>query len=129
MQKSVDTNSQQEIKFLDGPRSRWEEFKFTIKVMVEFIRGFRALHFTGPCVTVFGSARFEEDLIVRTKLAKATDRVIRYQYEIRKKSDNGLLATGVTAHVVTDRNHRPSRLPDRYRDYFSLPPRKIANYE
>ena len=61
MSKSVENNSQQEIKFLEGPRSRWEEFKFTIKVMVEFIRGFRALHFTGPCVTVFGSARFDED--------------------------------------------------------------------
>ena len=28
--------------------------------MLEFIRGFRALHFSGPCVTVFGSARFPE---------------------------------------------------------------------
>jgi uncharacterized protein (TIGR00730 family) len=54
-------NGKEEIKFLDGPRSRWQEFKFTIKVVREFIRGFRALHFTGPCVTVFGSARFKED--------------------------------------------------------------------
>ena len=61
MQKSVNSNSQQEIKFLEGPRSRWDEFRFTIKVMLEFIRGFRSLHFTGPCVTVFGSARFGED--------------------------------------------------------------------
>ena len=50
-----------EIKFLEGPQSRWEEFKFTIKVLIEFIRGFRALHFVGPCVTVFGSARFDEN--------------------------------------------------------------------
>lgn len=50
-----------EIKFLDGPQSRWAEFKFTISVMVEFIKGFRTLHFVGPCVTVFGSARFKED--------------------------------------------------------------------
>jgi len=28
--------------------------------MVEFVRGFRALHFSGPCVTIFGSARFPE---------------------------------------------------------------------
>ena len=26
----------------------------------DFIRGFRGLHFVGPCVTVFGSARFDE---------------------------------------------------------------------
>ncbi len=49
-----------EIKFLQGPQSRWEEFKFTIKVMFEFIKGFRALHFAGPCVTIFGSARFKD---------------------------------------------------------------------
>ena len=29
--------------------------------MGEFLRGFRTLHFVGPCVTVFGSARFPED--------------------------------------------------------------------
>ncbi len=50
-----------EIKFLEGPRSRWVDFKFVVKILVEFIRGFRALHFIGPCVTVFGSARFKED--------------------------------------------------------------------
>jgi len=49
-----------EIKFLEGPQSRWEEFKFIVKVLIEFIRGFRALHFVGPCVTFFGSARFDE---------------------------------------------------------------------
>jgi len=35
--------------------------RFALRVFAQFIRGFRALHFTGPCVTVFGSARFEED--------------------------------------------------------------------
>lgn len=50
-----------EIQFLEGPQSRWNEFKFTFRVMIEFIRGFRALHFAGPCVTIFGSARFKED--------------------------------------------------------------------
>lgn len=55
------TNGRSEIKFLAGPQSRWQEFKFTIKIVLDFIRGFRALHFSGPCVTVFGSARFTEE--------------------------------------------------------------------
>lgn len=50
-----------EIIFLDGPHSRWNEFTFTVKTVFEFIKGFRSLHFIGPCVTVFGSARFGED--------------------------------------------------------------------
>lgn len=49
-----------EIKFLQGPQSRWREFTFTLKTLLEFIKGFRALHFTGPCVTIFGSARFTD---------------------------------------------------------------------
>ncbi|MFN4285767.1 MAG: TIGR00730 family Rossman fold protein [Lacibacter sp.] len=49
-----------EIRFLEGPQSRWSEFKFAIKVLVEFIRGYRSLAFVGPCVTIFGSARYPE---------------------------------------------------------------------
>lgn len=50
-----------EIQFLEGPQNRWKDFKYTVSVFFEFIKGFRALHFVGPCVTVFGSARFKED--------------------------------------------------------------------
>lgn len=55
------TRSDQEGQFLRGPRSRTSEFFRACRIFGEVIRGFRALHFTGPCVTVFGSARFEED--------------------------------------------------------------------
>lgn len=47
--------------YLEGPKSRGYEFLFSIKVWMQFIKGFRALHFIGPCITVFGSARFKED--------------------------------------------------------------------
>jgi len=47
--------------FLEGPRSRGSELFSVGKIALEFIRGFRTLHFVGPCVTVFGSARFQED--------------------------------------------------------------------
>jgi uncharacterized protein (TIGR00730 family) len=43
-----------------GPRGRLEELFRVIRIANEFIRGFRKLHFVGPCVTVFGSARFPE---------------------------------------------------------------------
>jgi acyl-CoA thioester hydrolase len=69
-------------------------------------------------------AQFEDDIIVKTGLAKATDRTIHYRYEIFKKSTGQLLATGETTHVVVDLNFRPARLPDHYRKYFSLPPRR-----
>jgi uncharacterized protein (TIGR00730 family) len=61
MAADTPTLNEREIQFLEGPRSRWQDFKFVVKVALEFVRGFRALHFSGPCVTVFGSARYGED--------------------------------------------------------------------
>jgi uncharacterized protein (TIGR00730 family) len=49
-----------EARFLLGPRSRLEELARAVRIFREFVNGFRALHFVGPCVTVFGSARFGE---------------------------------------------------------------------
>lgn len=46
--------------YLEGPKSRRFEFLFVLEVFWEFLKGIRALHFVGPCVTVFGSARFKE---------------------------------------------------------------------
>ena len=55
------TAHEEEREFLEGPRTRREEFIFTVKVLFEFIKGLRKFHFLGPCATVFGSARFHEE--------------------------------------------------------------------
>jgi len=55
------TTTTDEIQFLRGPQQRRHELAWAIRVFFEFLRGFRALHFVGPCVTVFGSARFASD--------------------------------------------------------------------
>lgn len=46
--------------YLDGPKSRGYELAFAWKVLSQFLMGFRCLHFVGPCIAVFGSARFKE---------------------------------------------------------------------
>jgi uncharacterized protein (TIGR00730 family) len=45
---------------LEGPHSRRRELSLVLRALRDFIAGFRTLHFVGPCVTVFGSARFDE---------------------------------------------------------------------
>ncbi len=52
--------AQEERQFLSGPQDRTSELIRVAKIAAEFIHGFRTLHFVGPCVTVFGSARFAE---------------------------------------------------------------------
>lgn len=71
----------QERAFLEGPRSRKKEFVFVIKVLWEFIRGLRKLHFVGPCVTVFGSARFKEG---------------HQYYELAREAGKGIAKLGFT---------------------------------
>ena len=48
-------------RFLEGPQPRGFELMRACRIFWEIMRGFRALHFLGPCVTVFGSARFTEN--------------------------------------------------------------------
>ncbi len=47
--------------YLEGPKSRSYELAFAWRVFKQFLSAFRCLHFVGPCITVFGSARFKED--------------------------------------------------------------------
>lgn len=53
----------EELSFLEGPKRREIEFFYVLRIAAQFIKGFRKLHFVGPCVTVFGSARFTEENI------------------------------------------------------------------
>jgi uncharacterized protein (TIGR00730 family) len=48
------------VRFLEGPQPRGSELLRAARIFLELLRGFRTLHFVGPCVTVFGSARFRE---------------------------------------------------------------------
>ena len=80
-----------EIKFLAGPQSRWSEFKFTISVMVQFIKGFRTLHFVGPCVTIFGSARFKEDHKYYKQTVKIAGEIAKLGFTIMTGGGPGIM--------------------------------------
>ncbi len=75
---------QSEEIFLAGRDTRWAEFKRVLRIAWEFIRGFRVLHFVGPSVTVFGSARIKEG---------------HPYYELAKQVGHKLSASGLT--VIT----------------------------
>jgi uncharacterized protein (TIGR00730 family) len=50
-----------EIEYLNGPMSRMAELRFVLDVFWDLFSGIRKLYFSGPCVTIFGSARFKND--------------------------------------------------------------------
>lgn len=50
-----------EREFLSSRHTRPEDHESAIRIFLEFLRGFASLHIDRPCVTIFGSARFDED--------------------------------------------------------------------
>ena len=84
-------NTKSEIKFLEGPQSRWRDFKFTLKVMREFIKGFRTLHFTGPCICVYGSARFKEDHKYYKQAQELSGRIAKLGFSIMTGGGPGIM--------------------------------------
>jgi uncharacterized protein (TIGR00730 family) len=47
-------------RYLEGPQPRRIELLHAARIFREYFHGLRSLHFVGPCVTVFGSARLGE---------------------------------------------------------------------
>lgn len=80
-----------EIKFLEGPQNPWKDFKFALNVLIQFIKGFRTLHFVGPCVTIFGSARFKEDHIYYNQTKEIAGRIAQLGFTIMTGGGPGVM--------------------------------------
>ncbi len=94
-----------EIQFLEGPQSRLEELKFTFRIMAEFVRCFRKLHFVGPCITFFGSARFKEDHPYYALTRQAAAEFAKLGFTIMTGGGPGLMeAANRGAHEVGGRS-------------------------
>ena len=62
------------------------------------------------------SARFDDELVISTRVAAMGRATMRFEYEIRREPDGMLLAEGFTEHACLDRQTlRPVRLPERVR--------------
>lgn len=68
------------------------------------------------------SARYDEVLRIRTRIAESRSRTIQFAYEVFRDSDGQLLATGATTHVICGSNGRPKTLLPKYRALFAAAP-------
>ena len=59
-------------------------------------------------------ARYDEELIVRTRVKNARESVIHFGYELERASDRQLLAEGETTHIVTNPEMKIVALPEKY---------------
>lgn len=90
-EKPKTTGTNKEIKFLEGPQDRFSEFSYTLSVLNEFIKGFRTLHFVGPCVTIFGSARFKEDHPYYIQTRELAGRIAQLGFTIMTGGGPGIM--------------------------------------
>jgi len=65
-------------------------------------------------------ARFDEEVIVETKIAKANSRLVEFAYEMRLADGDRKLASGSTRHIFCNREMKRVRLPEKYRAAFGI---------
>jgi acyl-CoA thioester hydrolase len=61
-------------------------------------------------------ARYDDELIIETRVLESRGRIIRFGYKILRVADGLLLCEGETVHVVVGRDMKPRRLPKEYAD-------------
>ena len=125
-----------EVIFLAMKRSRRAEFRTLLRMMFEYVRGFRALHFLGPAVTVFGSARLNESTAAYAR-ARAIGKVLAESGYVtmtgggpglmeaanRGAKEAGGASIGCTIRLPTE--YEPNRYLDRRVDFFYFFVRKV----
>lgn len=63
-------------------------------------------------------ARYDDEIEIRTRARKLSPVRVQFDYEIVRRADQAVLATGHTVHATIDRHGRPMRMPDRVKDLF-----------
>jgi uncharacterized protein (TIGR00730 family) len=76
---------------LEGPHSRRKELWLVVRAVRDFIAGFRALHFVGPCVTVFGSARLAAPHPEYARAREIGGRISRLGFTVMTGGGPGLM--------------------------------------
>lgn len=64
-------------------------------------------------------AFYDDLLLIRVRSKEIRSRSLRFEYEVVRKADSELLATGETLHVVTDKSRRVRSLPPEYHKLFN----------
>jgi acyl-CoA thioester hydrolase len=80
-------------------------------------RGVRIL-VTGVSCTYRRSARYDDRVTIRTRIADSGSRGVAFHYQVLRTDDKVLLAEGTTRHLYADDAGRPVRAPAWFRDIF-----------
>ena len=122
------TSSPEERVFLEGPHARGFELGRALRIFRELIHGFRSLHFVGPCITVFGSARFPAAHPYYALTRELGGRVAQANFTVMTGGGPGLMeaanrgakeANGVSigCNIVLPHEQKPNRYLDKWVEF------------
>jgi hypothetical protein len=127
--------------FLEGPRSRFGELITLVRVIADFLRGFRTLHFVGPCVTVFGSARVTESSPYYALARQMGSAIARLGFTVMTGGGPGIMEAAnrgakdvsgrsVACGIVLPNEQKPNAFLDRFVDmrYFFVRKTLLIKY-
>jgi acyl-CoA thioester hydrolase len=69
------------------------------------------------------AARYDDEVVVQTRIASANPRFITFEYELTHGATGARLVTGETKHLFCARTGgglRPAKLPERFHAYFGI---------
>ncbi len=137
--KTSSTNDEQ--IFLEGPRSRGFELRRALRIFRELIYGFRRLHFVGPCITVFGSARFTEPHPYYALTRELGGQIARAGFTVMTGGGPGLMeaanrgakgagGTSVGCNITLPKEQKPNAYLDKWVEfrYFFVRKLMLAKY-
>lgn len=126
---------------LGGPRTRFEEAKTLFHVVLDFLRGYRTLHFVGPCVTVFGSARTPETDPAYDLARQAGRAIAELGFTVMTGGGPGIMEAAnrgakeaggrsVACNIELPQEQKPNRYLDRFvtMRYFFVRKTLLAKY-
>lgn len=121
---------------MEGPRSPFYDIWRLIKIGWDFTKGFHAFRHLGPCITIFGSARFREDHRYY-ELARVTARILaRYGFSIMTGGGPGIMeaanrgareASGVSVgcNITLPHEQKPNDYLDQFVEFRYFYVRKV----
>ena len=125
---------------LQGPHSRLDEFLTLFRVMADFLRGFRVLHFVGPCVAVFGSARIKPGSADYELARKMGAGIARLGFTVMTGGGPGLMEAAnrgahesggrsVGCNISLPKEQRPNRYLEKFTEFRYFFVRKVLLFK
>jgi acyl-CoA thioester hydrolase len=65
------------------------------------------------------SARYDEAILIRTRLKEINKRMITFGYQLLRKGSEDILAEGETRHLSVGPDGKPKSLPEKFVDLLS----------